>query len=89
MLSKLQLNNYIVKNKYAKIGKGLLLLVEEGVTVVVNYYLKMLKKHLYVIWRLSCGQKFTIQQYGARCHTANSVTNYLGENVPHYIRNEN
>ena len=30
--------------------------------------------------------KFTIQQYGARCHTANSVTNYLNENVPGYIR---
>ena len=34
---------------------------------------------------LSCGKKFTIQHYGARCHTANFVTNYLNENVPHYI----
>ena len=40
-----------------KIRKGLLLFVEEGVTVVGDYYLKMLKKHLYVIKRLPCGQK--------------------------------
>ena len=33
-------------------------------------------------------KKFTIQQYGARRHTANSVTNYLNENVPDYIRKE-
>ena len=49
----------------------------------------MLKKHLYVIRSLSCGKKFTIQKYEARCHTANSVTNYLNENVPDYIRKEN
>ena len=49
----------------------------------------MLKKHLYVIRSLSCGKKFIIQQYGALCHTANSVTNYLNENVPDYIRKEN
>ena len=48
----------------------------------------MLKNHLYVIWRLSGGRKFTIQD-GARCHTANPVTNYLNENVPDYIRKEN
>ena len=34
-------------------------------------------------------KKFTIQQYGARRHTANSVTNYLNENVPDYIKKEN
>ena len=34
----------------------------------------MLKKDLYVIRSLSCGTKFTIQQYGALCHTSNSVT---------------
>ena len=49
----------------------------------------MLKKHLYVIRSLSCGKKFTIQQYGSRCYTANSATNYLNENVPDYIRKEN
>ena len=49
----------------------------------------MLKKHLYVIRSLSCGKKFTIQKYEARCHTANSVTNYLNENVPDNIRKQN
>ena len=33
-------------------------------------------------------KKFTIQQYGACCHTTNSVTNYLNENDPDYIRKE-
>ena len=51
--------------------------------------LEMLKKHLYVIRSLCCGKKFTIQQYGSRCYTANSATNYLNENVPDYIRKEN
>ena len=51
--------------------------------------LEMLKKHLYVIRSLSCGKKFAIQQYGARCNTANSVVDYLNENVPDYIRKEN
>ena len=37
MLTKLQLNNNILKNKYAKIGKGLLLFVEEGATVDGNH----------------------------------------------------
>ena len=46
----------------------------------------MLKKDLYVMRSLSCGKKFTIQQYGALCHTANSVTNYFNKNVPDYIR---
>ena len=73
---------YILKNKYAKTGKGLLLFLEEGATVDGDCYLKMLKKHLYVIKRLSCGQKVTIQQYRVRCLTANSVTNYHHENVP-------
>ena len=49
----------------------------------------MLKKHLYIIRSLSCGKKFTIQQYGARYTTANSVANYLNENVTDYIRKEN
>ena len=40
MLPKLQLNNYIFKNKYAKIGKGLLLFVEGGEAVADHYYLK-------------------------------------------------
>ena len=50
--------------------------------------LEMLKKHLYVIRRLSCRKKFTIQQYGTPCDTTNSVTNYLNKNVPDYIRKE-
>ena len=49
---------------------------------------EMLNKHLYVIRNLSCGRKFTIQQYVALCYTVNSVTNYLNENVPDYIRKE-
>ena len=50
--------------------------------------LEMMNEHLYVIRSLACGKKFTIQQYVARCHTANSVTNYLNENVTDYIRKE-
>ena len=63
--------------------------VEERATVDGDYYLKMLKKHVYVIRRLSCGQNFTIQQYGARCRTANPVNNYLNENVADYTRKDN
>ena len=40
MLTKLKLNNYILKNKYTKIGKGLLLFVEDGAAVDGYYYLK-------------------------------------------------
>ena len=40
MLTKLSLNNYILKNKYAKIGKGWLLFVEDGAVVDGHYYLK-------------------------------------------------
>ena len=40
MLIKLYLNNYILKSKYAKIGQGLLLFVEDGVAVDGRYYLK-------------------------------------------------
>ena len=36
--------------------------------------------------KVSCGQKFTVQQYGARFQTANSVIN---ENVPDNIRKKN
>ena len=50
--------------------------------------LEMLKKHLYVIRSLSWGKKFTIQQSGSCCHTANSVTNYLNENAPDYIKKQ-
>ena len=73
----------------SKIGKGFLLFVEEGATVDDDYYLQMLRKHLYVIQRLPGGQKFTIQQDRARFYTANSVTSHLNENVPDYIRKEN
>ena len=31
-------------------------------------------------------KKFTIQQYAACCHTANSINNYLNENSSDYIR---
>ena len=40
MLTKLKLNNYILKNKYTKIGKGLLLFVEDSAAVDGYYYLK-------------------------------------------------
>ena len=49
----------------------------------------MLKKPLCVITSLSCGKKFTIQKYDARCHTATSVTNCLNENVPDNITKQN
>ena len=42
-----------------------MLFVEEGAAVEGDYYLEMLKKHLYARRRLFCGQKMTIQQYGA------------------------
>ena len=51
--------------------------------------LKSLKKHLYVKRRLPGGRKFTVQQDGTRCHTANFVTRYLNEYVPDYMRKEN
>ena len=79
----------MVSGFISKIGKGLLLFVEEGATADGNYYVKMLKEHHSVIRRLSGGRKFTIQQDGARCYAASSVTNYLNENVPDYIRKEN
>ena len=63
--------------------------VEDGATVDGNYYLKMQKKHLYVIRRLCGGQKFTVQQDGTCCHTTNSVTSYLNDNVLNYMREEN
>ena len=47
--------------------------------------MKILKKHLYVIRRLSGGRKFFVQLNGARFHTGNSVTSYLNENVLDYI----
>ena len=60
------------------------------VNSMLKLSLKSLKKHLYVIKRLSGGgRKFTIRQDGVRCHTANSVTNYLNENVRDYVRKEN
>ena len=49
----------------------------------------MLQKNLYLIRSASCGKKFFIQKYEARCHTANSVTNYLNENVLDNIRKQN
>ena len=39
--------------------------------------------------RSSYENKFTIQKYEARCHTAISATNYLNENVPDNIRKQN
>ena len=40
MLTRLQLNNYIFKNKYAKTRKGFMLFVEDGPAVDGDYYLK-------------------------------------------------
>ena len=55
-------NKHIMVSEFiSKIRKGLLLFMEEGATVNGNYYLEMLKKHLYVIRRLSGGWKFIIQ----------------------------
>ena len=79
----------MVSGFISKIGKGLLLFVEEGATVNADYYLKLLERHLYVIKRMSGEQRrFTIQQDGATCHTANSVITYLEEHVPDFIRKE-
>ena len=72
----------------SKTGNGFLLFVEEGATVDGDYYLRILKKHLSVIRRLSSGWKFTGQKHVARCHTANLYTNYLNENVQDYIKKE-
>ena len=67
-----------------------MIFVEERATAEGNYYLKMLKKQFYVIRRLSGRRKFTIQQDdGARCNKANSVTNFLNENIPDYIKKDN
>ena len=40
MLTKLSLNNYILKNKYKKIEKGFVLFVEDDAAVDGYYYLK-------------------------------------------------
>ena len=40
MVTKLQLNNYIFKSKFAITGKGLFFFVEDGVAVDGGYYLK-------------------------------------------------
>ena len=39
MLTRLQLNNYIFKNKYVKIRKDLLLFVEDRAAADGDYYL--------------------------------------------------
>ena len=39
MLTKLQLNNYIFKNKYVKIRKDLFLFVEDRAAADGDYYL--------------------------------------------------
>ena len=53
---------------YPKLGKTFLVFVEEGTSVTAS-----LKKCFAVIRRFSGRRKFTLQQNGARCHTANSV----------------
>ena len=63
-----------------------MLFVEDGGDVDGD---EMLKKHLYIIRSLSCGKKLTIKRYRVRCHTANSVTNYIIEIVLDYVRKEN
>ena len=52
--------HFVVSRFISKIGKSLVLFAEKGAIVDGNYYLKMLKKNLYVIKRLSGGRKFTI-----------------------------
>ena len=85
MLTKLQLNNYILKNKYATIGKDLLPFVEGAAAAA--FLLEMLNKDRYVIRSLSCGKKkFTIQQNVPQY--INSVTSYLNEKFSDYIRKE-
>ena len=71
-----------------KTENGFLFFVEEGAAIDSHYYLRMLKKHLYVIRWLSGGWKFTAQQHVARCHRANLYTNYINENVQNYIKKE-
>ena len=78
----------MVSGFISKTGNGFLLFVEEGATIDGDYYLRILKKHLSVIRRLSSGWKFTGQQHVARCHTANLYTNYLNENFQDYIKKE-
>ena len=54
-------NKHVVVSGFiSKIGKWLLLFAEKAATVDGNYYLEMLKKHLYAIRRLYGGQKFTV-----------------------------
>ena len=84
MLTKLQLNNNIFKNIYTKDWKRLVALCRRLRSCWWRLLFEMLKKNLDVIRNWSCGKKFTIQQYGA-----NSVTNYLNENVSDYIRKKN
>ena len=67
----------------SKIGKGLLLFVKEGATVDGNYYLKMLKKHFYVIRRLFGGQKFTIQQDSTFRPMADAIRKVIEEGGGH------
>ena len=64
-----------------KTWKGLLLFLEEAAIVGGDYNLKIVTKHLYVIRRLSGGQKFTTLQDRGHSRTTNSVTNYLNENI--------
>ena len=48
-------------------------LLQNKVNFMLKSSLKSLKKHFYVIKRLSGGRKSTIQQHGVRCHTSNSL----------------
>ena len=50
MVTKPELNNYILKKDYAKFGKGQLLFAEEGATIDGDYYLEVLKKYLQIIF---------------------------------------
>jgi len=58
--------------------------VENGAKINAVYYQKILRKHLTHIRALS-GKHFTIQQDGARSHTANTTLEFLKNNVPDFI----
>ena len=69
-----------MEKAYCSLKRMVLLLM---VIVTWNAEETSLCNQKFILWK-----KFTIQQYGALCHTANYVTNYLNENFPDCIRKE-
>ena len=74
----------MVSGFVSKLGKAPIVFVDEGAKINADYYQKILRKQLCSIRKMS-GRKFTIQQDGARSHTAKSTFCYLDKNVPDYI----